>query len=90
MTRYRGSRTSFASRCALADVLLLKHTDALHGASGGVLVVSEARKGGAPEVTIQGVKVCQSVCKQLMHKGQSGLQSRPQRFDSAPSLQHSI
>jgi hypothetical protein len=32
---YRGSRTSFASRYTLADVLLLAHTDSLHGTLSG-------------------------------------------------------
>jgi hypothetical protein len=33
--RYRGSRTSFSSRYTLADVLLLAHTDSLHGTLSG-------------------------------------------------------
>jgi hypothetical protein len=33
--RYRGSRTSFASRYTVADVLLLAHTDSLHGTLSG-------------------------------------------------------
>jgi hypothetical protein len=35
LKRYRGSRTSFASRYTLADVLLLAHTDSLHGTLSG-------------------------------------------------------
>lgn len=34
--RYRGSRTSFASTYTSADVLLLAHTDTLHGALSGM------------------------------------------------------
>lgn len=34
--RYRGSRTSFASTYTSADVLLLAHTDTLHGALSGL------------------------------------------------------
>jgi transposase InsO family protein len=33
--RYRGSRTSFSSRYTLADVLLLAHTDSVHGTLSG-------------------------------------------------------
>lgn len=33
--RYRGSRTRFASRYTVADVLLLAHTDSLHGTLSG-------------------------------------------------------
>jgi transposase InsO family protein len=35
LKRYRGSRTSFASRYTVADVLLLAHTDSLHGTLSG-------------------------------------------------------
>ncbi len=35
MKRYRGSRTSFSSLYTLADVLLLAHTDSLHGTLSG-------------------------------------------------------
>ncbi len=33
--RYRGSRTSFATRFSAADILVLAHTDALHGTLSG-------------------------------------------------------
>jgi transposase InsO family protein len=35
LKRYRGSRTSFASLYTVADVLLLAHTDSLHGTLSG-------------------------------------------------------
>ena len=35
LKRYRGSRTSFSSLYTLADVLLLAHTDSLHGTLSG-------------------------------------------------------
>jgi hypothetical protein len=35
LKRYRGSRTSFASFYTVADVLLLAHTDSLHGTLSG-------------------------------------------------------
>ena len=35
LKRYRGSRTSFATRYTVADVLLLAHTDSLHGTLSG-------------------------------------------------------
>ena len=35
LKRYRGSRTSFASVYSVADVLLLAHTDSLHGTLSG-------------------------------------------------------
>ena len=34
-TRYRGSRTSFATRYTAAHVLALAHTDSLHGTLSG-------------------------------------------------------
>src|SRR5208282_4194116 len=35
LKRYRGSRTSFATLYTVADVLLLAHTDSLHGTLSG-------------------------------------------------------
>ena len=35
LKRYRGSRTSFATLHTVADVLLLVHTDSLHGTLSG-------------------------------------------------------